>query len=155
MTPSTLCQTRLNEANLPGLSIAVTDRRQLLRVSTYGFADIAAQIPVRPDTRFEVGSLGKGFTSISLLQLRESRRAFGVNARLRHPTRRSHRAVRRFTGLPAPAQGTAVDLSYGVGMPSSILVVPILLGLIKRETTLGDKTPIIVKHRRIDTGCLD
>ena len=61
----------LIEANLPGVAITVTDRGQLLRASTYGFADIAAHIPVRSDTRFEIGSLGKGFTSIALLQLRE------------------------------------------------------------------------------------
>ncbi|MDH3603536.1 MAG: beta-lactamase family protein, partial [Candidatus Tectomicrobia bacterium] len=56
---------------MPGLAIALTDREKLLRVSTYGFADVAAQIPITPDTMFETGSLGKPFTNIALLQLRD------------------------------------------------------------------------------------
>ena len=61
----------LHEANLPGLAIALTDRQKLLRVLTYGLADVAARVPVVPDTRFEIGSLGKAFTSMALLQLRD------------------------------------------------------------------------------------
>jgi CubicO group peptidase (beta-lactamase class C family) len=61
----------LGEANMPGVAIAVTDRRQLLRVSTYGFANIVAQVPMAADTLLEIGSLGKAFTSIALLQLHD------------------------------------------------------------------------------------
>jgi D-alanyl-D-alanine carboxypeptidase len=61
----------IQEANIPGLAIALTDRQKLLRVSTYGLADIAAQVPIAPDTLFEIGSLGKAFTSLALLQLRD------------------------------------------------------------------------------------
>ncbi len=57
--------------NVPGVAVAVTDREKLLRVSTYGFADVAAQTPVTPEMLFEIGSIGKSFTSIALLQLRE------------------------------------------------------------------------------------
>jgi len=60
---------RMKADNIPGMAIAITDRERLLRVYTYGFADIAAQIPITPDTMFEIGSLGKPFTSIALLQL--------------------------------------------------------------------------------------
>ena len=62
---------RIKASNIPGLAMALTDREKLLRVSTYGFADVAAQAPITPDTLFEVGSLGKPFTNIALLQLRE------------------------------------------------------------------------------------
>jgi D-alanyl-D-alanine carboxypeptidase len=61
----------MDEGNLPGLAIALTDRQNLLRISTYGVADIAAQSPVAPDTLFQIGSLGKPFTSIALLQQRD------------------------------------------------------------------------------------
>jgi CubicO group peptidase (beta-lactamase class C family) len=61
----------LNEANIPGLAIALTDRQKLLWVSTYGFANVATQVPIVPGTLFEIGSLGKAFTSMALLQLRE------------------------------------------------------------------------------------
>ena len=64
----------MKEACIPGLAIAVTDREKLLKVSTYGFADIATQSPITPDTLFEIGSLGKPFTSIALLQLRDEGR---------------------------------------------------------------------------------
>lgn len=57
--------------HIPGLAIAVTDREHTLRLSTYGLADIAGQIPVTPDTLFEIGSLGKPFTCMALLQLQD------------------------------------------------------------------------------------
>jgi D-alanyl-D-alanine carboxypeptidase len=58
----------------PGLALALTDRERLLHVATYGYADIAARTPVTPDTLFEIGSIGKSFTSIALLQQREAGR---------------------------------------------------------------------------------
>ena len=65
---------KMKVANIPGMAVAVTDRERLLRVSTYGFADVAAQTPVTPEMLFEIGSIGKSFTSIALLQLREEGR---------------------------------------------------------------------------------
>ena len=56
----------------PGVAIGLTDRERLLRVATYGYADVAARIPVTPDTLFEIGSIGKSFTSIVIQQLREA-----------------------------------------------------------------------------------
>ncbi len=58
--------------NTPGLALALTDRERTLRVATYGFADLAARTPVTPDTLFEIGSIGKSFTSLALLQEREA-----------------------------------------------------------------------------------
>ena len=57
------------ESGIPGMVIGITNREETLRVSTYGFADLANKIPVTPETLFEIGSLGKPFTSISILQL--------------------------------------------------------------------------------------
>ena len=65
---------KMKVANVPGMAVAVTDREKLLRVSTYGFADVAAQTRVTPEMLFEIGSIGKSFTSIALLQLREAGR---------------------------------------------------------------------------------
>jgi CubicO group peptidase (beta-lactamase class C family) len=56
---------------IPGLALAITDRNGLMRVTTYGYADVKAKVPVTPETRFEIGSISKSFTAISLLQLRE------------------------------------------------------------------------------------
>ena len=63
-----------NAGNIPGIAIALTDGEKLLRVSTYGYADVAARHPVMPDTLFEIGSISKSFTSLAILQLREERR---------------------------------------------------------------------------------
>jgi len=55
----------------PGLALALTSREGLLRVQTYGFADVKSRLPVATETLFEIGSISKSFTAIALLQLRE------------------------------------------------------------------------------------
>jgi CubicO group peptidase (beta-lactamase class C family) len=59
------------QVNIPGVAIGITDREALLWVSTYGCADLATQKPVTVDTMFEIGSLGKPFTSLALLQMHD------------------------------------------------------------------------------------
>jgi CubicO group peptidase (beta-lactamase class C family) len=58
----------------PGLALAVTDREGLLHTATFGFAEVGAKAPVTPHHLFEIGSIGKSFTSIALLQLQEEGR---------------------------------------------------------------------------------
>lgn len=60
--------------NIPGLALALTDHERTLRASTYGYADLGTQTPVSPDHLFEIGSIGKSFTSVVLLQLHEEGR---------------------------------------------------------------------------------
>jgi CubicO group peptidase (beta-lactamase class C family) len=62
---------RMRVDNAPGLALAVTDREKLLHVSLHGFADLGAQIPVTPNTLFEIGSVSKSFTAFALMQLVE------------------------------------------------------------------------------------
>jgi len=62
---------KLQESNSIGMSVALTDRDELLRVSTFGISDLAGQIPVTPDTLYEIGSIGKTLTSVLLLQQHE------------------------------------------------------------------------------------
>lgn len=61
----------IKEFNAPGLTIAITGRDQLIWQSTYGMADVASMAPVTSNTLFEIGSLGKPFTNIVLLKLRD------------------------------------------------------------------------------------
>ena len=61
----------MRDRNMPGLSLSLTDRNGLLRASTYGFADTKLKTPVTAETEFEIGSISKSFTVISLLQLME------------------------------------------------------------------------------------
>jgi D-alanyl-D-alanine carboxypeptidase len=53
----------------PGMVIGITDRNQTLKIGAYGYADMKAKKPVTPDTLFEIGSVTKSFTAISLMQL--------------------------------------------------------------------------------------
>jgi CubicO group peptidase (beta-lactamase class C family) len=62
-------ETEMERARQPGLTLGLTDRDGTLLVRTYGFADLASQRPVTPDTLFEIGSIGKTFTAVAVLQL--------------------------------------------------------------------------------------
>jgi CubicO group peptidase (beta-lactamase class C family) len=66
---SAFVEQQVRAANTPGVSIALTDREGLLHLSTHGFADVAAQAPVTPDSLFEIGSISKSLTAMALLQL--------------------------------------------------------------------------------------
>lgn len=66
--------TELARTRQPGLTLGVTDRDGTLAVRTYGFAELASQQPVTPETLFEIGSIGKTFTAIAVLQLRDEGR---------------------------------------------------------------------------------
>ena len=65
---------RMQETNMPGLALAVTDREKLLRVASFGYADLAARKPIEPGLMFEIGSIGKSFTNVALMQLRDEGR---------------------------------------------------------------------------------
>ncbi|MCO5176628.1 MAG: beta-lactamase family protein [Thermomicrobiales bacterium] len=65
---------RLARDTGPGISLALTTRDELIAVATTGLADVAAGIPVKPSHLFEFGSIGKSFTAVALLQLRDEGR---------------------------------------------------------------------------------
>lgn len=58
----------INETRTPGVAVALTDRERTLRVVTCGYADVAAQKRVSPDTLFQIGSVSKSFTAVALMQ---------------------------------------------------------------------------------------
>ncbi len=62
---------RMEHAGLPGATILVTDRERTLHLATHGYANLDAREPVRPEHLFEIGSIGKSFTAIALLQLHQ------------------------------------------------------------------------------------
>jgi D-alanyl-D-alanine carboxypeptidase len=57
--------------NTPGVSVALTNRRELLHLNTHGVANVASGAAIAPEHLFEIGSISKSFTAIALLQLRE------------------------------------------------------------------------------------
>ncbi len=64
----------LAAAPAAGLSISLTDRRETLFTAGVGYADLAARSPVLADTTFQIGSIGKSFTALALLQLAQAGR---------------------------------------------------------------------------------
>jgi CubicO group peptidase (beta-lactamase class C family) len=58
-------------AKVPGASIAVAVRGQLVWSESFGWADIDRRVPVRPVTRFRAGSVSKCFTAAGLMLLVE------------------------------------------------------------------------------------
>ena len=67
-----LAAATMESMGLPGMAIAVTDRQRTVLAAAYGVAEIATREPVSDATLFEIGSLGKPFTVVALLQLYEA-----------------------------------------------------------------------------------
>ena len=57
-----------------GISVGITDRHQTLFSWSYGFANLEAQLPLTPAHLLQIGSIGKSFTSLILMQLYEEGR---------------------------------------------------------------------------------
>ena len=62
------------DGSIPGLVLAVTDGDRILIDRQYGFAEVASARPVEPETLFEIGSIGKTFAAIIVMQLVEEGR---------------------------------------------------------------------------------
>ena len=56
---------------LPGVSVGVVSDQQLVWSTGFGFADVAAQVPMTPATKVRMASHSKMFTAIAIMQLRE------------------------------------------------------------------------------------
>jgi D-alanyl-D-alanine carboxypeptidase len=54
---------------VPALVIAVTDRNRTLGVIAHGYADIKTRMPATTDSLFPIGSIGKSFTAMTLMEL--------------------------------------------------------------------------------------
>ena len=57
--------------HVPGLGLAILRQGQLVRAQGYGFANLEHQVPVHPDTVFEIGSAGMQFTAVAVMFLVE------------------------------------------------------------------------------------
>jgi CubicO group peptidase (beta-lactamase class C family) len=58
----------LMASHAAGAALAVTDREEILGVAVRGMADVASGAPVRPETRFQIGSISKSFAAIVAMQ---------------------------------------------------------------------------------------
>jgi CubicO group peptidase (beta-lactamase class C family) len=56
---------------IPGVSLAVIKDGQIVLAKGYGLANIEHQVPVKPETIFQSGSVGKQFTATAIMMLVE------------------------------------------------------------------------------------
>ncbi len=61
----------LTRERIPGAALLVVRDARVQRISTYGLANVEHGVPVRHDTMFQTGSLGKQFTAAAVLLLQE------------------------------------------------------------------------------------
>lgn len=61
----------MQKRQIPGLALLVVRNGKILRAQGYGFANLELQSPVKPETLFQSGSVGKQFTATAVLMLVE------------------------------------------------------------------------------------
>ena len=54
---------------VPGISLAVLRRGKIVLLKSYGFANVEHQVPVKAETIFQSGSIGKQFTAAAVMIL--------------------------------------------------------------------------------------
>ncbi|MFN7942375.1 MAG: serine hydrolase domain-containing protein [Thermoanaerobaculia bacterium] len=94
--------------SIPGAAIAVVERGQLTRVSTYGLADVENQVPVSERSVFAIASLDKGLTAAGVMRLVELGRL------------RLDDELRRYVAGPWPRIEIRHLLSHTSGLPDSV-----------------------------------
>ncbi len=61
----------MQRQHIPGLALGVYRDGKVIKVHGYGFANVEWDIPVKPDTIFQSGSMGKQFVSAAVMMLVE------------------------------------------------------------------------------------
>jgi CubicO group peptidase (beta-lactamase class C family) len=61
----------IRRQQIPGAEVGIYDRGKILLAKGYGLADVELNVPVRPETVFQSGSVGKQFVSAAIMMLVE------------------------------------------------------------------------------------
>jgi CubicO group peptidase (beta-lactamase class C family) len=64
-------QAEMARLKLPGLALAVMRHGKIVKVAGYGLANVEHGVPVKPETIFQSGSVGKQFTATAVMMLVE------------------------------------------------------------------------------------
>jgi CubicO group peptidase (beta-lactamase class C family) len=64
-------QSEMQKRHIPGLSLLVARNGEIIRAQGYGFSNLELQVPVKPETIFQSGSMGKQFTATAVMMLVE------------------------------------------------------------------------------------
>jgi CubicO group peptidase (beta-lactamase class C family) len=62
-------QNEMAKHRIPGLALTIVQSGKAIQTKTYGLADIELNVPVKPNTVFEIGSVTKQFTAAGILML--------------------------------------------------------------------------------------
>lgn len=66
-----LIKAELARQEVPGIAMAIVRDGKLVREAGYGLANVEHQVPAKPETIFQSGSVGKMFTAALVLELAE------------------------------------------------------------------------------------
>ena len=64
-------QSEMQKRQIPGLALLVIRDGQIVKAQGYGFSNVELQVPVKPETIFQSGSVGKQFTATAVMMLVE------------------------------------------------------------------------------------
>lgn len=67
-------QAEMQKQRIPGVSLAVVKNGQIILAKGYGYANVEHHVPVKPETIFQSGSIGKQFTATAVMMLIEEGR---------------------------------------------------------------------------------
>jgi len=64
-------QAEMRIHQIPGLALAIIQNSEVIKLSSYGVANIEHNVPVTPQTIFQTGSIGKQFAATAIMHLME------------------------------------------------------------------------------------
>ena len=68
---STFVRSEMQRQHIPGLALLVARGGKIIRAEGFGLANVELQVPVKPETVFQSGSVGKQFTATAVMMLVE------------------------------------------------------------------------------------
>ncbi len=64
-------KTEMARQHIPGIAVLVSRSGEIVRAQGFGFSNVELQVPVKPETLFQSGSVGKQFTATAIMMLVE------------------------------------------------------------------------------------
>jgi CubicO group peptidase (beta-lactamase class C family) len=64
-------KSEMTRQQIPGVALLVSRAGEVIRAQGYGMANLELQVPVKPETLFQSGSVGKQFTATAIMMLVE------------------------------------------------------------------------------------
>jgi len=77
-------KTQMEQHQIPGIALRIIQDGKATKTATYGLANLELNVPVKPETVFEIGSITKQFTAAGILLLQQDGRLSVDNPLSRH-----------------------------------------------------------------------